>query len=188
MSRASEYIILHEDKMHLVFVQYFLKKFGVHNRLIRSVLCPKGKGAGEQHVRNRYPNELKAYRTRAAKALTVLIVVIDADSGSVEDHRRELDRSARKNEVEARTSQDKIVHIIPKRNIETWLAFLDLGCVDENKDYKNEYGFKKRESECHVLIDRLYDACKHHRNLADIPPSLQEACHEFERIRSLLDH
>lgn len=191
MSRASEYIILHEDKLHLVFVQYFLKKLGVHYRLIRAIPCPKGKGSGEQHVRTRYPEELKAYRSRAVRARTVLIVVIDADSDSLEDHNRELDNSARGNGVEPRTPQENVVHLIPKRNIETWLAYLadpDSGGIDEEKsDYKQNYGFHRRESESHALIDRLFDACQNREDLQNFPPSLRSACREFRKVQSLID-
>jgi len=186
MNRASRYVILHEDKLHLVFVRYFLKKFGVSNHAIDSVRYTKGKGSGEQHVRNKYSNELVAYRRRASKATTVLIVVIDADAGTVEGHRRELDNAAHANGVNPRMPQENVVHIIPKWHIETWLAYLAGENVDENRDYKRQYGYSGRESDCHALIDRLFEACKHYQTLTNIPPSLEDACQEFLRIRPLL--
>lgn len=188
--RPSLYIVLCEDQLHGVFVEYFLKKHGIQNRLIRRIPCPKGKGAGEQHVRTQYPNELKAYRSRTArmarKECTVLIVLVDADADTVENHNRELDNAAKKNDLAPRTSGECVVHLIPKRHIETWLAYLDLGTFDEAQNYKNDYSFRQKESACHCLIDRLFDSCQQHKTLENIPPSLSDACREFSRIQSLL--
>ncbi|MGL6226683.1 MAG: hypothetical protein ACRC10_08665 [Thermoguttaceae bacterium] len=192
MSRPSQYILLCEDKLHGVFVKRFLKKNGVTRNQIREIPCPNGKKAGEQHVRNQYPIELKLCRQRNTKASTLLIVVVDADLGLVEEHDRELDEAARKEDISPRTSSDKVVHIIPKRNIETWFAFLDPErgseekAIDEEKDYKGRKNYSNRESDCHSLVDLLCESCKKHQLLPNAPPSLLRACEEFSRIHSLL--
>ena len=46
---------------------------------------PTGKGCGEQWVRMRYAEEVKAYRNRSARARTALVVAIDADNRQVSD-------------------------------------------------------------------------------------------------------
>lgn len=192
MSPPSQYILLCEDKLHGVFVKRFLKKNGVTDHKIHEIPYPNGKGAGEQHVRNQYPINLKECRRRNANASTLLIVVVDADRGSVEEHDRELDEAARKADISPRTSSDKVVHIIPKRNIETWLAFLDSErgseeqAIDEEKDYKGRKNYSNRESDCRSLVDLLCKSCKKHQLLPNAPPSLLRACEEFSRIHSML--
>lgn len=177
MNKASQIIILCEDKLQDVVVHRFLTKgWGVKPRIIRRVPYPSGSGSGEAHVRKRYPDELKAFRSRPAS--TVLIAVIDADTKSVSQHHRELDTAC--SNIPSRQEGEAIVHIIPKHHIETWLAYLDGVEVDEAQNYKQSHGFKGRESECHRLVDELAGRCKNNVPLSGFPPSLVGACKEFK--------
>ena len=190
MSKASQIVILCEDRMHEVFVRRFLKRWGVANlnRLVRTTPYPEGRQSGEQHVRTRYPNELKALRSRHAS--TILIVVMDADAQTAQDRRRELDRSADNEGLGPRGDTEPVVFVIPKWSIENWLAWLDGNAVDEgdkerNRAAKTRYSYR-HESDAHPLIDRLAEDCKANRTLPNPPGSLADACHEFERIRNVL--
>lgn len=185
-NRASQFIILCEDKLQEVTISRFLKKgWNINKSLIRSVSYPKGKGSGEKHVKDRYANELRALRARSGR--TVLIVIIDADDGSVEKHNNELDISAVNGNIKPRSDREPVVHIIPKWHIETWLAWLNGAEIDENTSYKPQYEYKNRESETHVFIDRLADYCKQNKQLENPPDSLKKACDEFNlRLRQLL--
>ncbi len=138
-------------------------------------------------MRDNYPNQLKAYRTRHAG--TVLIVVIDADTRTVSAHHRELDNACHQAEpaVTARLANEAIVYVIPKWHIETWLAYLDGSRVGEDQSYKASHAFKGCESDCHPLVDQLATACKSGRRLTNPPDSLVQACREFDRIRELLE-
>src|SRR6266542_1827316 len=89
----SQAIILCEDLQQDAFIRRFLFKRGFRRHQMRSKICPKGKQAGEQYERERYPDELKALRSRSAYAATALIVMIDADVSSVEGIVRRLDDS-----------------------------------------------------------------------------------------------
>jgi len=189
MSRASEIIVLCEDRLQDVFVQRFLKRgWGIKKPRVRVVAYPQSGsgGAGEKHVRDNYPNQLKACRTRHAG--TILIVVMDADAGTVQEHHRELERACgcAQPPVGVRQANEAVVHVIPKWHIETWLAYLANGNVSEDRQYKSEYGFRGCESKCHQLVDRLATACKNGEQLANVPDSLSRTCREFERIRGLL--
>jgi len=191
MSKASEIIVLCEDRLQDVFVRRFLKQgWGIKTRRIRMVPYPQtgSGGAGEKHVRDTYPNELRAYRDRAANARTILITVIDADARTVKEHQDELDMACGcvQPPVGVRLPNEAIVHVIPKWHIETWLAYLADVSVSEDRQYKADYGFKQCEKGCHVLIDRLAMACKNREQLANMPDSLNRTCMEFERIRDLL--
>jgi len=51
-------------------------------------------------------------------------VVMDADTGTVEEHRKELERACSRVQpaVRVRQTNEAVIHVIPKRHIETWLA------------------------------------------------------------------
>lgn len=189
MSRASEIIVLCEDRLQEVFVRRFLKRgWGIKEPPLRVITPPRSgsAGAGEKYVRDNYASQLKACRTRHAR--TILIVGIDADRRTVSAHHRELDDACRQAqpEVTARQANEAVVHVIPKWHIETWLAYLNGERVSEDQQYKSSYAFKGCEAKCHPLIDKLAAACKNGERLADPPDSLVQACGEFDRIRGLL--
>lgn len=191
MNKASQIIVLCEDRLHEVFARRFLKRgWGIDRYAVRVVAYPHGGlgGAAEKHVRDQYPNQVRAYRERASKAKTILIVVIDADAETVKVHHQELDRACRQAEpvVTPRQTGEAIIHVIPKWHLETWLAYLDGVDVSEDEQYKSGYAFRGRESGCHHLADKLAAACKGSEELGSLPSSLVQACREFERIRGTL--
>jgi hypothetical protein len=186
MSKASQYIILCEDMLQRVFVYRFLRNYDVKPRTIFPVKLPNG-GSGEQHVRTEYPNQIKAYRDRRSKTKstenTVLIVVIDADNGLVENRQKQLSDAARSVEVAPRSADDLVVHLIPKRHIETWLAFFaGASGINEATDYKPKYSFGEREKEAHPLIDKFTEMFRHHQPAPDNLPSLKQALEELNRL------
>ena len=184
MSKASKITILCEDKLQDVFVSRFLKKYGVNNRVYTVIDYPEDKGSGEQHVREHYANELRAFRSRPAS--TVLIVVIDADKKTIQARHDQLNSQATSADLPARQNHEQIVHVIPKRHIETWLAYLNGNDVNETDEYKPQYQFKNCESDAHPLIDKLADHCRNQTKLIHPPDSLVQVCREYERIRDVL--
>ncbi|MFH1732604.1 MAG: hypothetical protein ABIF82_13280 [Planctomycetota bacterium] len=138
-------------------------------------------------MRGRYPRFLEAHRSRAARAATALIVVIDADTRTVQNRQRQLDRACEEaDNIQARQPHDAVAHIIPKRNIETWLTYLDGENVNEDDDYSGRRSFRRQESACHSLVDKLAEQCKNHEDPGDRPAALTTACEEFDRIRPIL--
>ena len=187
MSKASQYLILCEDILQEVFVRKFLRNDGVPHREIPPIPRPVGKGCGEQHVRKNYPDVIRAYRARQSKAKTVLFVVIDADTGTVENRLSQLNRAAESAGIVLRSDNECIVHLIPKRHIETWLAYLDnLAGVNETTDFKSQYAFHKKPSDSHPLIDKFTEMFRCHQPAPDSLPSLRQALHELERLRKIL--
>lgn len=184
---ASQVILLCEDKLHEVFVRRFLRRgWGIDAHKLRVVAYPKdgSGGSAEQHVRSRFPDELRAFRTRSAK--TILIVVMDADTQSVQQHHNELNGAASSANLPVREDSEAVVYVVPKRHIETWLAYLDGVSVDENQTYKSGYEFRGRESDAHPLIDGLTTDCMTRATLNDPPDSLELVCAEFDRMRDHL--
>jgi hypothetical protein len=188
-SRASQIVVLCEDRLHEVFVTRFLGYCGYRMLDILVLQYPRTwRGAGEGFVRREYPQELRTYRKRSAKATTALIAVIDADTGSVADRHADFRRACQDASVEPRKEGELVVHAIPRRAINTWLAYLDRVQVDEAVDYKKkeQYRFDKREAEASRLIKRLHEMCKAGDLPTEAPPSLRHACLEFARIKDHL--
>lgn len=78
---------------------------------------------------------------------------------------------------ETTRADERIAVLLPRRNIETWIHFLNGEQVDETTVYPK----LPRESECHAAVDRL--AAKGEYNLSpDVPESLWVACSETRRV------
>jgi hypothetical protein len=181
MSKASQIIILCEDKAHEVFAKRFLKKgWDVKPRAIRVTPYPNGKGSGKKHVLDNISTEAEALRRR--HAATILLVIQDADQLSIEQVKLNLDAKLQT----PRDNHERITYIIPKWHIQTWIAYLDGEDVDETdkQSYENKYGRISERKEVHPLIDRLADSCRENKRLESPPDSLVSACEEFNRIRS----
>lgn len=176
--RSADIFILGEDLQHCVFVRRFLMKSGWNRRRIRHDYCQTG--SGEQYVRERYPEELNAYRTRKNNQNAALFVVTDADpQNDVAGRKRQLDEACRDAGIKLRSNDEKVVFIIPKRNIETWFKYLDGQNVDEETDYSRP---GQKESNCFPFVDRLAAMCRDKRPQRPSPPSLGDACKEYERF------
>lgn len=171
-NRYSQIIILCEDRQHEVFIRHYLKKrHRMTERQIRVMICPQGRGAGEQYVRREYPIQVKILRQKQhfSKAL---IAMIDADTQPVAErlnqlHPIPLDES------------EKIVRLVPKRNIETWIHYLN-----DNEQSINESGIYPKlvkESACKPGIEKWVKICLNGLPI-DCLPSLQFACTELHRL------
>ncbi len=137
MAGPSQVIVLVEDSRQRQFVWRYLRRCGLEQHTMRFVPYPAGAASGEQRVRERFAEEVEAYRGRRARAETTLIVAIDADNLLVQERLAQLDRSL--DEVQAdriRPDAEQIARLVPKRNIETWILCLNDARVDEETDYK----------------------------------------------------
>ena len=148
-------------------------------RQIRTIPLPFGGGAGVTWVRDKLPAELKAYRSRSTRAATCLVVGCDADDQTVESRMQNLGGACTAAGVPFRANDERVAFAIPKRNIETWLAYLRGQAVNEADAYP-KYKF---ESECRSQVARLDEMCQNqHLEPEPPPPSLVTACTEFQRV------
>lgn len=108
--------------------RYLKREF---NTLPRVELSPSGKGSAEQFVRERYPREVKEFRRRANHGTAALVVVIDADTRTVDQRLTELESALTKADLPKRQSTEAIALLVPKRNIETWILCLTGDPIDE---------------------------------------------------------
>jgi hypothetical protein len=171
-------IILCEDLQLRCFIRRFLLKRGWHARQIREVALPTS-GAGVSWACRKLAEELKAYRSRSCHAATCLVVGCDADDGTVEDRIQMLRDTCAEAGAPFRRNDEHIALAIPKRNIETWLAYLRGTGVNEVEVYPKY----ENERDCRDQVVRLDDLCRRQRLEPEPPPpSLVLACEEFKRI------
>ena len=124
MNRASQVVVPAEDERQQRFVRSYLYRLRYTQRDIRFEALPTGRGCGEQWVRGRYAAAVRAYRARASRAKTALIVIIDADQRETEHRVSQFREALNQAQLQARAATERIAHLIPKRNIETWVLCL----------------------------------------------------------------
>lgn len=180
--RRVQIVILCEDRQQEVFARYFLKKRGFTG-LIRPKICPPGSQAGEEYVRTHYPGEVKAYRQKRYQVSIGLVVLIDADTGTLEARLNELASVLEEDEQKNREPNEAIAIFVPKRNIETWIHYLQRETVNEEGVYAK---FKNNEALCKTAVEDLADRCYSQSLPEDAPRSLQAACGELQRLLPLL--
>lgn len=164
--RYAGVVILAEDAKQARFTRSWLKEHvNVDHRNVRDVISPKGRGAAEQFVRNRFAAEVNSHRRNASKRGSMLITVIDADATPFEERYKEL-----LNSIEAR---DGVFVFVPKRNIETWLRALNSFQADESTDFKRtEHG---SERDAGKILLTLIRSPQVHNLLPSLEFGLKEA-------------
>lgn len=136
-NHPSRIILLCEDDAHERLARAFLEECGVRNleRILRSSNASRlQKGGGAQWVLKSFPEQLQACRRRHAK--TLLIVMVDADNLTVEERRRELLHRLKACDLKELSKDEPVALVIPKRNVETWIAALQGNKVNEDENCK----------------------------------------------------
>ena len=179
MTSKNEYrvTVLCEDKSHFDFVRGYLKTLGFNHRKIFSEVAPLGRGSGEQYVRKKFSKTATSFR-KHQRGNTILVVVTDADKCT---YQKRLDSLTNTLQTPLQ-AKERIIILIPKRNIETWFRYADdpTDC-NEAKDYKpkykkvkpSKYGKKYAENICPNPLSNALSA-------------LKEACEEIKRLKGLL--
>ncbi len=179
MSQPSQVILVFEDAFQKQLLYRYLKELGLGPHAVRVVPLASGKGSGEQWVRRKFAEEVAACRSRQAK--TALIIMIDADTGSVGNRRKQLEKALRDNGQAPVVDADPIAQLVPRRNVETWILCLNETAVDEDTDYKTT---RKHWSS---LIKSAAEALSQRTRTEDEIPSayvdsLREGIRELRRI------
>lgn len=176
MSRRVQIVLLCEDTQQRAFLRQFLREMRRHDHVIRMETAPKGQGSGVHFVRTRFPKELAAHRRSSVSR--VLMVMVDGDAQGVEQRVAELDAECRRQECPVRTNDEAVLVFVPTWRIETWLAYLDDGPVDESK---SDYTRLPRPRDCREHVAALVEMCRERRLRQPAPSSLIAACHEYRR-------
>ena len=144
---ASPYFsLLVEDRAHEQFVSRALEHWGVPKQRIRCEPYPRGGGSGEQFVRESLAKFVQAIR--AATSSKFLIVVADADSGTVSERHAQLNGQLASESLPLVGASDPVVLLIPKRAVETWLVQVLSPPADEATDYHHHFDGTSTAAAC----------------------------------------
>lgn len=186
IKRRVRVVFLCEDKQQEYFLRHFFVEMGWPKRELYFETGPSGKGAASGWVIQNFPTQLQAYRQRKNKAASALVVMVDADTRSVGYRIKELESSCEQG-ISFRGPEEAVAIAVPKRNIETWIAFLKGDNVDETQNYKPQGN--KEESECRPFVSNLAGYCKKQVLPTNAPASLHAACKEYrDRIVPMLEN
>ena len=177
MNKPSEIVVLAEDARTRSFIRQYLYRLHYKTHQIYEKI-----GGGEQWVRRQYAVEVREFRLRSAKAATSLVVVIDADVVGVAFRIQQLERALKENDLLPRSGEERILQLIPNRNIEAWILCLNGENVDENSDFK---GWADLGPKVKLAAATFH---KWTRRNALVPdhccPSMKEAIPEAQRLES----
>lgn len=173
--REAQIVLICEDSQHESFARRFLERAGWDRRKIRVVKAPGGRGSAEQFVRRTFPAELAALRRRQVDRS--IAVLIDGDRLGPRERLAQLDEACVAADVPPRTKDDRAAVFVPKRQIETWLAYLGGETVDESRD---DYPRLQRPRDCKSHVAVLATMCERSELRLPAPPSLEAACVEFQ--------
>ena len=126
-----------------------------------------------------YPNEVRAMRSRAYQDLG-LVIGTDADDATVIERTSQL-ADALQNEGLARRSDDeRVVHWIPKWNVETWLLYFAGDARDEDHNYKNDVRKPDYRATAEAFVAQYQEY--NLDDTIDTQPSLKPAYKETKRL------
>lgn len=147
MSKPSRVLVLVEDLYHEMLVRRCLILRGLRTDQFRIHRSPSGRGNAEGWVRREFAKEIKEYRRRQASAQSGLIVMIDADTHTVQERWTQLDRALADNDQRAVGRLERIARLVPKRNVETRIL-----CLNDERDLDEDTDYTRRKHEWHELI------------------------------------
>jgi hypothetical protein len=178
-------VVLCEDDAHEAFLRAYLDSRGHNRRRLRVVKAAKGRGSAEQFVRERYLDEVIEFRRRAARVSEALFVMTDADALTSNQRRQTLHDTLGVASQAPRGPEERIVLLVPKRSVETWVMRLGGHRVNEDTDYASRVAQADQASNQRKAAARkLHDHCGRTGGLkeADELPSLVEGCGELKRL------
>jgi hypothetical protein len=164
-----------EDKAHEGFIRGLLDHHGLDGRQVRFQL-PVAGGSGEQFVREQMPRLLRELRTQRHQSNLWAVVVTDGDQLGWHRRRESLIKACLDQGLEAPSADDRLMVLIPSRNIETWGWWLLGNFVDEESDYKPVLA---GQSLRHIARDRWHPPRE--AELEQVP-SLARARNEWSRL------
>ncbi len=176
--RGVRVTVLCEDTAHERFVRTHLKEHGVDiSRHYRALPLCGGDGAGDRYVRDQYADAVRALRSRAHDANVALVVMTDVDTTSADRRRRQLSDALQEEHEAPRGTSERIVLLLPRRNVETWVVHLNGERVDEERDYKPQ----PQAADVGAAARALREHCRDGGSPC-CPDSLLDGCRELQRL------
>ena len=180
LSKEYQYIVLCEDAQMKSFITGFLKIHGIGERSVRVRNYPAGKGCGEAFVKKEYDKEVRYLQSKSYNRLT-LVVCSDADKYTCDERIGFIEEETRKR-IGRNRDKEKIIMWIPKREIETWICFLNGEDVDEEQDFRHS----GKPQKCRKQAQKMAEYCQDQIELdTRSVPSLMMAKKEYCRVCEL---
>jgi hypothetical protein len=159
-----------------------LRRLGRSYRELRLVPLPDGQGSGYAHVHDHFADEVRTQRQRASHTATGLVAMLDADTRTVAAVLSDLEGHL----ADRRQSAEAIAVLVPKRNIATWLTYLDGNTQVNEQDTYPEWKLRKHEADCQPAVDRFHEIARTGAVPGNCPDSLRRTIEdEYPRIASL---
>jgi hypothetical protein len=136
---VSQTVLLCEDRPQASLVRSYMHCCGLNTNepwFISRIASELAQGGNVRWVLREFPRQLQACRQRHARARTLMIVMVDANSASVDERHRELNSALEGAGFTPMDSSDPTAILIPKRHIETWIRAASGDAVNEADDYK----------------------------------------------------
>jgi hypothetical protein len=163
-----------EDRDHEQMLRGLVDRLGRGaGRSLRVEPYPPGRGSGEQHVRRKFPQFVADLRSKRFQEGLWGIVVIDGDVEGAAARRRRLLESI----DSPLTTAERIVLLVPTRNVQTWGWRLLGHEVNESDDYKHLVE-RARESLRQLFEKRWPDVS----SPPETPSSLRDGWLDWSRI------
>lgn len=180
--------ILCEDKEHDYFVRAFFKALGVGDRKFHTYPFVDGACSAEGHVRGLLPYALDRIRKNREYIFLVAVTDVDKNDHDGSDRIKQWNEELQSRGIPAIDGEDRILCLMPKRNIETWFAWLDQEeDVDETRDYKQRYKNSKAARYGKGFHEKYMEHCSRGMGCEGAPQSILDACVGFERFCHALD-
>lgn len=181
MSKPSLVIVLLEDERQQMLIYRYLIRRGLNSHAVRIRRSPSGQGSAEAWVRRNFVNETREYRRRQARAQSALIVVLDADTSTVQDRLNQLCQALSDSDNDVIAEGEHVALLVPKRNVETWILCLNGNAVSEQADYKTA------KDDWNILISTASETLHTWTRSQDLPPnhcveSLRIGVRELRRL------
>ncbi len=137
--RVSQIVLLCEDRLQASLVRAYMRRCGLQTKeplLMPLVASERASGGNVNWVLREFPRQFRACRQRHTHARTLLIVVVDADEGSVDQRHSDLNSALEGARMTPTNPSDPIVILVPKRHIETWIRAANGSDANETDNYK----------------------------------------------------
>jgi hypothetical protein len=175
LADISMFYILGEDSHHRSFIRAWLDSHKISYHRVHVIEPPAGKGGGWNFVLEKCLETIKdAQHRNRVKGKTRVIIVIDADDGSVGERIAQINKKAE--QIDGLSEGEIVCTLVPKRDIETWVHALvnPTIAVDEQSDYKEKTTTEVKGAA--RALARLPAAPQH-------PPSLAQGYEAFKRLK-----
>ena len=135
MSGPAQIVILGEDAAHVgSLYRAMVDHFGIPSGKVRKLPVGNGRGDAKRHVLRQVPGQIALLRRGPRSA--ALVIAVDGDGADETRRIREVSDALRADGMNAINADDRVVIVVPCRNAETWLRFVQCTTVDEETNYK----------------------------------------------------